>query len=900
MSEESPSSKTPPESKSPNRSEQVADIILKAIVAGGGINALWSYFKDSDLPKAMISAAFALGAGYVVKLMQPVHKRAEEGLDHMGNAAVKKSESVFSQVSGFEKKYLEALKAYCDKLKIEGVKGYLMPLPLEKVFVPVRLDSDPTKAFHVERIKSIWDLLPNVDRKENQVCRLAIVADPGYGKTTLTRYLTLNYANESYRDHRAQRLIPVLLLLRSIYTQIQDERSPTLPDLITDQVRRLPLCDELRTSSQWFKEQLQQGKCLIMLDGLDEVPDSQREKVSRWANWQMQNYPTPLILTSRPHGYDSTLFDGMQQVGIRDFNREQKSDFIHKWYRAREEEYWQPAFKRSQTEVEPKRLDRDQVEAQTEFDAQENAIALINQLAQNPALNELANNPLLVTIIAITHQVSIALPTRRVTLYQEIFKTLLEIRPSRRETQLTLKSAEDNQAVLQILAVSLIQQNVTQFTPTQAAQWIQAKLSELVSDGTLTPKKFLREIQDIAGLLAGGESNLYQFTHKTFQEYLAAVELSEQSQEAVLIEQFHNPDWEEVICFYAALQNAKKFVQLALESRTEYALTLARRMVALENSKVDVELRNQLSQALTEANLTDDLRARVRLEKRLSKLITIDDKTQIDPDYITWGEYQLFLTAQTTGQFHSQAMIVQTPTEQSDAENQPVTGISWQDARWFCAWSSTHVPLQSDKVVYDYRLPTAEELQRSPDRDNLITYTNSPDRPGNALRVVRTVIHKRYRSLQNYLSNGRWKEADQETFDVMRRVEGLIGKTQLDKEDTQKFPCSDLSIIDRLWVKFSGGRFGFSVQKQIYIEAGNPLDSQFHAESWEKFCDRVAWVKSGNHRSYSSEEVIFGTSTPRRLLPDTAPRGHFPNAGGVLGSVEWGIGWCSLLSRSDL
>jgi len=888
MSEESPSSKTPPESKSPNRSEQVADIILKAIVAGGGINALWSYFKDSDLPKAMISAAFALGAGYVVKLMQPVHKRAEEGLDHMGNAAVKKSESVFSQVSGFEKKYLEALKAYCDKLKIEGVKGYLMPLPLEKVFVPVRLDSDPTKAFHVERIKSIWDLLPNVDRKENQVCRLAIVADPGYGKTTLTRYLTLNYANESYRDHRAQRLIPVLLLLRSIYTQIQDERSPTLPDLITDQVRRLPLCDELRTSSQWFKEQLQQGKCLIMLDGLDEVPDSQREKVSRWANWQMQNYPTPLILTSRPHGYDSTLFDGMQQVGIRDFNREQKSDFIHKWYRAREEEYWQPAFKRSQTEVEPKRLDRDQVEAQTEFDAQENAIALINQLAQNPALNELANNPLLVTIIAITHQVSIALPTRRVTLYQEIFKTLLEIRPSRRETRLTLKSAEDNQAVLQILAANLTHQNVTQFTPPQAAQWIQAKLSELVSDGTLTPKKFLREIQDIAGLLAGGEGNLYQFTHKTFQEYLAAVELSQQNQEAVLIEQFHNPDWEEVICFYAALQNATKFVQLALGSRTEYALTLARRMTIEETSKVDAKLQNQLSQALVQANLTGELRAKVQLERRFHEdLISIDQKTTLTENYITWSEYQLFLAAQTAGQFHSQAAIVQTPPGQ---ENQPVTDISWQDARWFCAWLSTQANLQSDDLVYDYRLPTVEELQRSPDRDNLITYTNSQNSPGNALRVVRTVIPDRYRSLQNYLSNGRWKEADDETDKVMLEVANRAEDRCLEIEDIQKFPCEDLRTIDQLWVRFSGGRFGFSMQKQIYVETGNPLDGKYGQESWERFCKKVGW-RTGE---YMDDEGVSITTSASRFFDTSAPLGHLPSGFLLSSSLVQRLVSCSM------
>ncbi|KAM3100655.1 GUN4 domain-containing protein [Phormidesmis sp. 146-12] len=862
MSEESSSAKTSSESKSPNRSEQVADIILKAIVAGGGANALWSFFRESDLPKAMISAAFALGAGYVVKLMQPVHKRAEEGLDQMGNAAVKKGESVFSQASGFEKKYLEALKAYCDKLKIEGVKGYLKPLPLEKVFVPVRLDSDPTRAFQVDRIKSIWDLLPNVDRLESQVCRLAIVADPGYGKTTLTRFLTLNYANTSYREHRAQRLIPVLLLLRSIYTQIQDERSPTLPDLITDQVRRLPLCEELKASSQWFKEQLQQGKCLIMLDGLDEVPDGQREKVSRWANWQMQNYPTPLILTSRSHGYDSTLFDGMQQVGIRDFNREQKSAFIHKWYRAREEEYWQPALERSQTQVESKRLDRDQVEAQTDLDAQESAIALINQLAQNPALNELANNPLLVTIIAITHQVSIALPTRRVTLYQEIFKTLLEIRPNRRETQLTLKSAEDNQAVLQILAVNLTQQNVTQFTPTQAAQWIQVKLSELVSDGTLTPKKFLREIQDIAGLLAGGESNLYQFTHKTFQEYLAAIELSQQNQESLLIEQFHNPDWKEVICFYAALQGATKFVQVALESRTEYALILARRMAIGENSKVDADLQNQLSQALIEVNLTPELRAKVRLEERFRQLIEIDPKTQIDPNYITCGEYQLFMQSQVTEQFHSQGTLLVIPP---NYENEPVIGISWQDARWFCAWLATQANLQSKRVVYDYRLPTVEELQVSPDRDNLTAYTDSQSRPGNALRVVRTVIHDRYRSLQNYLSNGRWKEADQETDKVMLEVANRTEERYLRVEDVQQFPCEDLRTIDQLWVKFSGGRFGFSVQKQIYIDAGNPLDGTYHKGSWEKFSDRVEWMKNPEYSSY--DDVTFDVSAREGHLP---------------------------------
>jgi len=213
-----------------------------------------------------------------------------------------------------------------------------------------------------------------------------------------------------------------------------------------------------------------------------------------------------------------------------------------------------------------------------------------------------------------------------------------------------------------------------------------------------------------------------------------------------LIEQFHNPDWEEVICFYAALQNATKFVQLALESRTEYALTLARRMTIVENSKVEADTRNQLPQALTEAMLAGELGAKVQIEERFRRLIAIDDKTAITSDYITWGEYQLFLEAQTNGQFHSQATIVQSPVEQNNAAHQPATdvNISWQDARWFCAWLTAQAILQSDDVVYDYRLPTAEELQRAPERhNNLSAHTDSPDSLGNALRVVRTVISDR-------------------------------------------------------------------------------------------------------------------------------------------------------------
>ncbi len=67
----------------------------------------------------------------------------------------------------------------------------------------------------------------------------------------------------------------------------------------------------------------------------------------------------------------------------------------------------------------------------------------------------------------------------------------------------------------------------------------------------------------------------------------------------------------------------------------------------------------------------------------------------------------------------------------------------------------------------------------------------------------------RYTKLEEYLEAGEWREADQETYSVMLKVAG--GK--LESEDLKNFSCPDLREIDRLWVQYSQGHFGFSVQK---------------------------------------------------------------------------------------
>ncbi|WP_369797124.1 GUN4 domain-containing protein [Kamptonema formosum] len=65
-----------------------------------------------------------------------------------------------------------------------------------------------------------------------------------------------------------------------------------------------------------------------------------------------------------------------------------------------------------------------------------------------------------------------------------------------------------------------------------------------------------------------------------------------------------------------------------------------------------------------------------------------------------------------------------------------------------------------------------------------------------------------YSHLHKLLKANKWKEADIET----RRLVLKAGYPW------QSFPCTDLQTLDQLWVKYSNGRFWFSVQKRIAMK----------------------------------------------------------------------------------
>ena len=123
-----------------------------------------------------------------------------------------------------------------------------------------------------------------------------------------------------------------------------------------------------------------------------------------------------------------------------------------------------------------------------------------------------------------------------------------------------------------------------------------------------------------------------------------------------------------------------------------------------------------------------------------------------------------------------------------------------------------------------------------------------------------------YGKLRDLLAAGRWKEADQETARVMLEISGKTDKDNLIPDDVIKFPCSVINLIDRLWIKYSNGRFGFSVQKKVYESMGGTFDiSQIDMKVLHKTTEKLGLRLNGKDIPY--KELNFSLEAPKGAFP---------------------------------
>jgi HEAT repeat protein/energy-coupling factor transporter ATP-binding protein EcfA2 len=440
--------------------------------------------------------------------------------------------------------------------------------------------------------------------KEN--LRMVVLGDPGSGKTTFLKFLALTFAKGKGYSTRTlntdKEFLPILVPLKAYADGLQQDLSLPLGDYTSQYYKSL----EFPNLSELFKHELDEGNCLILLDGLDEVVSASDRKliVERIENF-VRRYPNNrYVVTSRIAGYEKARLNSQfAHFVILRFEDKEIEEFIRKWCYA---------FETSTGEA-----------FDAERRASEQVTELLKVIMNTPSVKRLAANPLLLTIIALIFYLGAKLPNRRVELYQLCVNTLAETwnrarSLSGRPVDVLLGDRQlDERYVVKILSPIAFRLHVKSPAGVMSRERLEAQLVDYFCDYEQFPRgkaeqlsaDFVELIREQSGILMETGHQMFGFMHPTFEEYLAARYLAGKRKVLEVIgEKLHNPNWREVILLTAGSlegEIADDFVREILKADSSYEdilhrdLLLAGRCVA-DDVDMSPKLRNEIVDRLVD------------------------------------------------------------------------------------------------------------------------------------------------------------------------------------------------------------------------------------------------------------------------------------------------------------
>ncbi|AFZ19654.1 GUN4 domain-containing protein [Allocoleopsis franciscana] len=166
-------------------------------------------------------------------------------------------------------------------------------------------------------------------------------------------------------------------------------------------------------------------------------------------------------------------------------------------------------------------------------------------------------------------------------------------------------------------------------------------------------------------------------------------------------------------------------------------------------------------------------------------------------------------------------------------------------------------------IIYDEFLPEKQKILSANAIENLhrefialLSESSNPNKQ-QKIREVRESLQAHLFAELNYLMKVRnWKGADQKNAVLMLNIAGIEKRGYLDTSDIEKFPCPALRAIDKLWVKHSEGKFGFSVQKDILDSVSKQPGhyDNINEETWGNWVSRVGWQGSDTNYNLNQAE----------------------------------------------
>ncbi|WP_031156523.1 NACHT domain-containing protein [Streptomyces xanthophaeus] len=357
--------------------------------------------------------------------------------------------------------------------------------------------------------------------------RMLLRGPAGSGKSTLVQWLALNAARRTFGPElRAWNgCVPFVLRLRSFTAAAS-----------------LPLPEEfLRASgvpltapAGWAEQLMSEGRAVVLVDGVDEVPQRLRMRTESWLRSLISAFPKArYVVTTRssavPEGW--LAHQDFTPHSLLPMERGDVRAFVSHWHASAREECGSPA--------ELARLDAYET-------------SLLEAVGTRRDLGQLATNPLMCALLcALNQDRRMQLPRARKELYDAALDMLLVRRDTEREisgVEGVYLTRDEQILLLQRLAYWLIRNGQVEAARDEAvemvAEWMDAmpQVRAQGSAGQVFMHLLIR-----SGLLREPVPGAVNFVHRTFQDYLGAKAAVEERDFGVLVQHAHDDTWEDVI-----------------------------------------------------------------------------------------------------------------------------------------------------------------------------------------------------------------------------------------------------------------------------------------------------------------------------------------------------------------
>ncbi|WAE65382.1 NACHT domain-containing protein [Streptomyces cavourensis] len=428
----------------------------------------------------------------------------------------------------FEQRYAEFMAAANSRVELFGLTlgrsagGW----PLETAYIGLEVSGEYGTADWLGLDHPVRTTV-RIEQALGERDRLLLRGPAGSGKSTLVQWLALNAARQSFGDELTgwNRCVPFVLRLRA-FTALDSLPSPA------DFLRAAGVPLHGSAPAGWADRLMHQGRALVLVDGVDEVPDRLRKRTERWLKDLIVAYPrAKYVVTTRPSAVPETWLSasGFEPHTLLAMRQEDVRAFIGHWHRAA----------RSECGSEEERA---------ELDRYENALR--RAVGTRRDLGRIATNPLMCALLcALNRDRRMQLPRARKELYDAALDMLLVRRDTEREivgVEGVDLTREEQTALLQRLAYWLIRNGLVEARQEEAVGLLTDWLRSMSQVRGALDQVFTH-LLNRSGLLREPAPGSVGFVHRTFQDYLGAKAAVEARDFGVLVRHAHEDQWDDVV-----------------------------------------------------------------------------------------------------------------------------------------------------------------------------------------------------------------------------------------------------------------------------------------------------------------------------------------------------------------